>query len=455
MTEEIESRLRQHLATVDRIPVAGSDLVADSAELAGRRMQRRRRLTAAAVSGGLVVVVGSALWMNRGGEHDPAADVAGSPATTEPLTTSTVGAMAGSTVATVGSSGSTGAPSPPSAWSPIAPDPRGPATRPSVVWTGAEAIVVGGLDRAGEPVAGAAAYDPVTDTWRTLADPPSTQRINPLVVWTGEEVLVIGGDNPDGSVLVSYGTAYDPAADTWRYTATPHVGFVTDRSPAAWTGSELLVWPWDGSPGGGSTMEITPIAYDPAADAWRELPEPPVERRQQAGSVWTGSEWIVWGGTAGDRELADGAAFDPATNTWRTIAASPLSARRVRAVWTGSEMIVDAGSRGGAPISGDGELALADGAAYDPATDSWRAITSGLAHPGFLPVWTGDHLVMFAKGGAAVYDVAADRWVDTCCSETGDGGAGTPVWTGTAVLLAGSYDTGSGGALFEPPDIDG
>ena len=136
-------------------------------------------------------------------------------------------------------------------------------------------------------------------------------------------MLLIGGDNPDGSLLVSYGEAYDPATDVWRVIASPPVGFVTDRSPAAWTGRELLVWPGDG---GGSTMEITPIAYDPATDSWRELAAPPIERRQQAASVWTGTEWIVWGGTTGDRELDDGAAYDPTSGTWRATSRLPVVA---------------------------------------------------------------------------------------------------------------------------------
>ena len=199
----------------------------------------------------------------------------------------------------------------PSTWTAIAPDPRGTVFDPSVVWTGSEALVVGGVDLAGQRNPAAAAYDPATDSWRTLADPPNgTDRINPLVVWTGADMLLIGGDNPDGSLLVSFGEAYNPATDAWRGIASPPVGFVTDRSPSVWTGRELLVWPWDG---GGSTMEITPIAYDPVTDTWRALAEPPIERRQQAASVWTGTEWLVWGGTTGDRELDDGAAYDAAS----------------------------------------------------------------------------------------------------------------------------------------------
>jgi hypothetical protein len=319
-----------------------------------------------------------------------------------------------------------------------------------VVWTGTEALVVGGTDPTGAPRGGALAYDLAGDSWRTLADPPyGVEQINVLSVWTGSEMLVIGGDNPDGSLLVSAGYAYDPAKDSWRVIPSPPVGFITDRSPAVWTGSQLLVWPWDGDSTGTSTMAITPIAYDPSTDAWTALPEPPVGRRQSAASVWTGTEWIVWGGTTGTTELADGAAWNPASQTWRTLAPSPLSARRVRGVWTGKEMIVDAGSTGGEPITGNNELALADGGAYDPATDTWRTISEGLAHPGFVPVWTGSKVVMFAKGGAVVYDVASDKWIDTCCD--GQGGFGTPVWTGSVVLLVGSGAADVGGSTFTPP----
>ena len=152
-------------------------------------------------------------------------------------------------------------------------------------------------------------------------------------------------------------------------------------------------------------MEITPIAYDPATDSWRELAAPPIERRQQAASVWTGTEWIVWGGTTGDKEFDDGAAYDPTSDTWRPLPDSPLSPRRVRGAWTGTELIVVAGSTGGEPVTGNGEFAHADGAAYDPATDTWRSLTSGPAHPGFVPMWTGSQMIMIAKGAASVYDV--------------------------------------------------
>ena len=65
-------------------------------------------------------------------------------------------------------------------------------------------------------------------------------------------------------------------------------------------------------------MPMTPIPRrgesSPAAD----------RSPQAAASVWSGSEWIIWGGlteTEDRIEVADGAAYNPITDTWRVIAA--------------------------------------------------------------------------------------------------------------------------------------
>jgi len=95
-------------------------------------------------------------------------------------------------------------------------------------------------------------------------------------------------------------------------------------------------------------------------------------------------------------------------------------------------------------------LALADGAAYKPSTDTWRPIAAGPAHPGFEPVWTGSQMVMFAKGFAVVYEPARDRWIAACCVGDGTADGGTPVWTGSMALLVGSASSEYGGTTFTP-----
>jgi hypothetical protein len=98
--------------------------------------------------------------------------------------------------------------------------------------------------------------------------------------------------------------------------------------------------------------------YDPAADRWRPLaaaaaPSP----RVGASAVWTGHEMLVWGGTSptcgpsgSGGPCADGAAYDPATDTWRPIASDPAAPARSGhvAAWSGTEMLIWGGTGGGA-----------------------------------------------------------------------------------------------------------
>lgn len=77
------------------------------------------------------------------------------------------------------------------------------------------------------------------------------------------------------------------------------------------------------------------------------------------------------GSLCGEPAVFDGAAYSPATDTWRTIADGPVPAGGAptqvipQGVWTGTELVVWGGW--GLPIA----------AAYDPVTDSWRDLPPG------------------------------------------------------------------------------
>jgi hypothetical protein len=96
---------------------------------------------------------------------------------------------------------------------------------------------------------------------------------------------------------------------------------------------------------------------------WTSAPPAPIAARRGASMVWTGKEFIVWGGNPNDfsAPFADGAAFDPRTSTWRPIAAHTFSEFRTRAAWTGDRMVV---------------LDMGSGASYDPTTDRWTNLPS-------------------------------------------------------------------------------
>ena len=127
--------------------------------------------------------------------------------------------------------------------------------------------------------------------------------------------------------------------------------------------------------------------------------------------IWTGEEMIVWGGEdgTGGTRLADGAAFDPASETWRIIAASPLIPLVVHmAAWTGEEMLV---------VGGRGDV---DGAAYNPASDTWRVIadspvsgrSAGSYDMTIGSVWTGQELVVWdiSNNKLVAYSPELDAW---------------------------------------------
>ncbi|MDQ3462502.1 MAG: hypothetical protein M3471_05650, partial [Actinomycetota bacterium] len=124
---------------------------------------------------------------------------------------------------------------------------------------------------------------------------------------------------------------------------------------------------------GGDEVDDTDISA--AAGRWTPMSDGPLSPRIAAANVWTGQELLLWGGRdcpAGrcDDEsvpaLVDGAAYDPATDTWRILAPSPLSPRSgTSAQWTGTEMLVWGGR--------DADGPLTDGAAFDPVGETWRA----------------------------------------------------------------------------------
>lgn len=105
--------------------------------------------------------------------------------------------------------------------------------------------------------------------------------------------------------------------------------------------------------------------------SWRRLPTAPIEPRQGASTVWTGKEFIVWGGrvNSGYDLLDDGAAYDPATGNWRPITPGPWTAGDAPAVWASSDMAVWTGD----------DMVVAERtrvAAYNPTTDRWTDLPS-------------------------------------------------------------------------------
>ncbi|MGH9036778.1 MAG: hypothetical protein ACRD0O_13525, partial [Acidimicrobiia bacterium] len=254
-------------------------------------------------------------------------------------------------------------------WRPMSEFPLSARFSARAVWTG-ELLVVWGGARAGDgedppPLADGAAYDPERDRWTVLPDSPLAGRMSPLAAAVDGDALISWGFNGepgqslDGArfdsegktwvpvapvpatrsawcfdlagcvgidvgarvVFAGEGLVYDPTADRWAVVAeSPFADPFLDGKALAWTGNRAVLWgggryagELDGPP---SEVPHDPagMAYDPVGDRWSPLPPAPIASRARTRGVWTGAEFVVWGGEGTYQERvqhADGAAWTP------------------------------------------------------------------------------------------------------------------------------------------------
>jgi N-acetylneuraminic acid mutarotase len=230
-------------------------------------------------------------------------------------------------------------------------------------------------------------------------------------VWTGKEMIVFGGGRD--SHARRDGAAYNPSTRSWRVLPKSPVGGYGHS--LIWTGEEMITWGGikdsTSGPHGFPTGFIAQgAAYDPNSDRWRILPPSGLNPRAWHSAVWTGEEMIVWGGVSKPQDTcydcgyaADAGAYDPGSNSWRALDVGPLAGRvEHTAVWTGDHMIIYGGSTPG------GGLARADGASYDVAHESWSMLPDAPI-PGLyrhVGVWMDDAMAVWSgqrsDGGASV-----------------------------------------------------
>jgi N-acetylneuraminic acid mutarotase len=177
-------------------------------------------------------------------------------------------------------------------------------------------------------------------------------------------------------------------------------------------------------------------------DQWdnASLASVPAGRPEGHSAIWTGTQMVIWGG--GDF-LNTGSRYDPATDTWTAISTLGAPAGRTAhtAVWTGAEMIVWGGE-------GPTGIRFDSGGRYDPVADVWRTMfTSGApsARSHHSAVWAGAHMIVWGGRDASsdqftggVYDPSTDAWNPTSTLDSADARSRhTAVWTGTEMIVWG------------------
>lgn len=185
----------------------------------------------------------------------------------------------------------------------------------------------------------------------------------------------------------------------------------------------------------------------------------PIAGRSSHSAVWTGKEMIVWGGVTGWslQPTADGAAYDPATDSWRLLRPAPIGPRFGHAaVWAGSQMIVWGGAD-----SEDGQ-SFNDGAAYDPVADRWGPVLTAPVTGRFFhsAVWTGTEMLIWGGRTEGTEDVGValnpvdNTWREFPAGPLRNREQHSAVWTGDAMViwagvLSGSEALADDGARYD------
>ena len=230
-----------------------------------------------------------------------------------------------------------------------------------------------------------------------------------------------------------------------------------DGHTAVWTGTEMIVW---GGSAYGTALQ-TGDRYNPATDSWSRvgLTNAPVARVSHS-AVWTGTEMIVWGGTSSSgAALNSGGKYDPMGDSWTptSLTNAPTARSDQTAVWSGTAMIVWGGLNQAPPISYSNT-----GGRYDPSTDSWSALSTTNAPAGRFRhsvIWTGSEMIIWAGhnqntlNDGARYNPALDAWT-TISSVNAPGVRDGPsaVWTGSEMIIWGGWNGAAinSGARYDP-----
>jgi len=89
-------------------------------------------------------------------------------------------------------------------------------------------------------------------------------------------------------------------------------------------------------------------------DTWVELPDPPITPRRHSAASWTGSHPVTWGGEeTGETWYGDGAAYDPTANSWVVLPEPPPGSARDRhaMAWIADRLYIVGGWRTNGPLT--------------------------------------------------------------------------------------------------------
>lgn len=353
-----------------------------------------------------------------------------------------------------------------------------------VAGAAAGAMLVAGDSSGNDDVRTAASTDPtagggdtagsmtvLTGAWEKLPTPPIALRTRFVGVWTGGEVIVVGGELSSCPPTADCVGSPEPLADgaildlsaatpTWRPMAPSPVPFA-HASTAVLDGIAYFL-AFLRTPDG--QTEAAMLAYDIAADTWRELPTPPGAPTLSY-LVATDAAIVAYAGSDERGEVPD-QLYVPATDTWSPLQDDPLSPSFDRVMlWSAPHLYLLDHEL--VPNPGSAEPSIVRLARLDPGTplNEWERLADSEILGGVGPeAWYVDDSRLInpslgsADGGevngwgrdvpfGGVYGISSGHWAPLPPAPAPDGGPGRS--TGVVTATGGAITSDGPGLLLD------
>jgi hypothetical protein len=298
-------------------------------------------------------------------------------------------------------------------WAEVAPSPLSPRTHTTMVWTGAEVLVIGGDTFAcppgalcenpvDPPLADGAAYDPVANRWRRIADAPVGFDASSAVLH-GQDVYVSTFDTPLRSDeplerLLRYSLVDD------RWFVIEHPGTMIARLISR--GRDNLVAEF--AIGDSPPLQV----LDAASGTWSDLPHSPLTRGFDTttvafdGDLYQFDHSLDRGAT--DPWLTRVARYAASTQTWTRLDDLPMLSV---GPWfrDGDRLIApEGGSEDGGDVNNWGRE-VPYGGVFDTVNQTWTPLPTGGRDESAGVI--GENGALFTATSGSVLDLRTDSWI--------------------------------------------
>lgn len=233
--------------------------------------------------------------------------------------------------------------------------------------------------------------------------------------------------------------------------ATAEIPFPTMEGSAYAIGNQVLFW-WGGAVDRGGELESAGLLIDIETGNFTPTPPAPIRGRFLPAMVWSGDEFLIFGGHTFDESLVDGAAFNPSTMRWRILPSAPLEAVPFgSAVWSGLGMVVwqpeGDSPRGSFPESSTGRLAT-----YQPRTNRWTPLPEPPIDAIDVALFTSANGILLV-GGPTMRDLGSIGMETSVVATTLSGSGWGPVHEGPVIEAGRPFQMPDGSPAFLASDM--